>query len=293
MNKIVERKMIAPNVHQLVVDAPEVARGAQPGQFVIIRSFEGGERIPISIADWDREQGTVTCVFIEVGASTMRMAQLCAGDTIPTFAGPLGRPSDLGGIGAGTTVAAVGGCYGIGSIFPLVRAVRQAGAEVQVVLEARSSYLLYWTDKLRKQASSLNLITRDGSRGYMGHIDRLPKILGEKLAAKGGKPDRIFVNGCTYLMKRATDVAKSMGLGTTVNLNPLMIDATGMCGVCRVSVGGKTRFACVDGPDFAGEEVNWQELFLRRKAYAREEKLGLITAQKQMHSHQGKCASRG
>ncbi|MBN1655804.1 MAG: sulfide/dihydroorotate dehydrogenase-like FAD/NAD-binding protein [Deltaproteobacteria bacterium] len=293
MNNVIERRMIAPNVHELVVEAPEVARGAAPGQFVIVRPFEGGERIPISISDWDRDQGTVTCVFIEVGASTMMLAGLCKGDVIPTFAGPLGRATDLSAVGPGATVVAVGGCYGIGSIFPLVRAVRQAGASVHVVIEARSSYLFYWTDKLRKVATSLNLITRDGSRGRMGHIDQLPDILRERLADKGGKPDKIYVNGCTYLMKRATEVAVGMGLGTTVNLNPLMIDGTGMCGVCRVSVGGRTRFACVDGPDFPGEEVNWKELFLRRKAYAKEEKLGLLTVRQNVEHPGGKCAGAG
>jgi NAD(P)H-flavin reductase len=293
MNNIIERKMIAPNVHELVVEAPEVARGAAPGQFVIMRSYEGGERIPISISDWDRDKGTVTCVFIEVGASTMTLARLEKGDIIPTFAGPLGKATDLSEIGSDTTVVTVGGCYGIGSIYPIVRATRQAGATVHVVIEARSSFLFYWTDKLREAASSVSLITRDGSRGRMGHIDLLPDILRDKLADKGGKPDKIFVNGCTYLMKRATDAAKSIGLGTTVNLNPLMIDGTGMCGVCRVSVGGRTRFACVDGPDFPGEEVNWQELFLRRKAYVKEEKLGLLNVRPEIAHPGRKCAEAG
>jgi ferredoxin--NADP+ reductase len=203
-------------------------------------------------------------VFLQVGASTAKLARLKPGDEIPTFAGPLGNPAEIDRFGV---VLCVGGCYGIGTILPIARALREAGNAVYALVEGRSRYLLYWQDRLRDACDGVLEVTRDGSAGYKGHITRLPEILNlEKI-----KPDRIIVNGCTFLSMRTSAVTRELGVKTIVNMNPIMIDGTGMCGVCRLTVGGKTKFACVDGPDFDGHEVDWEEFLARRKTYNPEE----------------------
>ena len=264
MFDVIEREMIVPNLHLLTVRADEVAQQVQPGQFIIIRSGEDAERIPLSVADWDRREGTVTTIFMEVGASTGKLARLQSGDVIPTVVGPLGRPTEIGKFG---TVICLAGCYGIGSLFPIVRALHEKENKVITFLEARSNYLLYWQDKLKPLCHRLITITRDGSDGYKGHVKRVGEVLGENRI----KPDRIFVNGCTFLLFKASDYLSHFNVPVIVSLNPIMIDGTGMCGVCRVTVDKKTKFACVDGPDFDGRLVDWEELFKRRKQYIDEE----------------------
>lgn len=264
MYRVVERRMIVPNLHQLTVEAPQVTAALQPGNFVILRPDETGERVPLSVADWDLEKGTVTSVFLQVGASTAKLARLKGGDTIPTYAGPLGREAEIGKFG---TVLCIGGCYGIGSVYPVARALHEAGNEVYALLEGRSEYLLYWQERFRAFSRKVIEVTRDGSRGYKGHVSRLPEIL----TLEGIRPDRIVVNGCTFLMRRTSDVTRELGVRTIVNMNPIMIDGTGMCGVCRLTVAGKTKFACVDGPDFDGHEVDWDEFLKRRQTYNPEE----------------------
>ena len=262
--KILERRMIVPNIHELTVEAPDVAKSVQPGQFIIIRSNEKGERMPLSISDFDTDEGTVTTFFKEVGESTAELALLKPGDTIPTFVGPLGLPTDIDKFG---TVVCVGGCFGIGSIYPIARALKKEGNEVHVFLEARSKYLIYWKDRFDEIADSVQVITRDGTDGYSGHIVLMPDIL----KAKGIKPDRVIVNGCTFLLKKASDSTRPLEVTTIVNMNPIMIDGTGMCGVCRLTVDGATKFACVDGPDFDGHLVDWEEFRKRRLTYFEEE----------------------
>lgn len=264
MNPILENHMLVPNLHQLTLRAPEIASSAQAGQFVIVRVEEDGERIPLSIADWDAAQGTLSLVYLNVGRTTQKLAQLRAGDRLPTLVGPLGNPMDMAHFGH---VLCVGGCFGIASIYPVVRALKQHGNQVTVVIEARSAYLLYWQERFKKAADRLLTITRDGSRGMAGHINHLPRIL----AGLPTPPDRIIINGCNYLMMRGAQESQPFNIKTVVSLNTLMIDGTGMCGVCRVTVGDSARFACVDGPHFDGHEVNWDELAKRRKAYLREE----------------------
>lgn len=264
MYRVIERRMIVPNLHEFTVEAPDVARSIRPGNFVIVRPDENGERVPLSGADWDREAGTVTTVFMQVGASTSKLARLKPGDTIPTFAGPLGRETELGRFG---TVLCVGGCYGIGSVYPIARALKEMGNTVYSLLEARSAYLLYWQERFEAVSDKVIAVTRDGTDGYKGHLTRLPEILDlEKI-----KPDRVIVNGCTFQMMKTSEVTRPMGVKTLVNMNPIMIDGTGMCGVCRLTVGGKTKFACVDGPDFDGHEVDWVEFLNRRRTYTPEE----------------------
>lgn len=264
MYKIVERKMIVPNLHELTVQASAVAESVSPGQFVIVRPDASGERIPLSVAGWDREAGTVTSIFMQVGGSTAKLARLKPGDTIPTYAGPLGKKTVIDKYG---TVLCIGGCYGIGSVYPVARAMKDAGNKVYALLEARGSFLLYWEDKFAAVSNGLFIVTRDGTKGQKGHIDKMPELV----RGAGVTPDLVIVNGCTFLMMRVSALTKPLGWKTIVNMNPIMIDGTGMCGVCRLSVGGKMKFACVDGPEFDGHEVDWEEFLARRKSYNPEE----------------------
>ncbi|OPY57878.1 MAG: Dihydroorotate dehydrogenase B (NAD(+)), electron transfer subunit [Syntrophorhabdaceae bacterium PtaU1.Bin034] len=286
MNKVLERQMIVPNLHLLTLEAPDIAHKIRPGQFVIVRAEEEGERIPLSVADWDEEKGSVSIVFMEVGASTGALARLSAGDTIPTCVGPLGNATEITNFG---TVMCVGGCYGIGSIYPVCNQLKKAGNRVLTVIEARSSFLIYWAKQLAAVSNRIFTITRDGSSGYKGHVSKITDIINslEK------PPDRVIVNGCTFLMNRVSEVTRGLGIPTVVNLNPIMIDGTGMCGVCRVTVGGQTRFACVDGPEFSGHEIDWREFLARRKAYMNEEALFTrksAPATEAIHK-EGKCQS--
>jgi len=264
MFEVIERQMIVPNLHLLTVRAPEVAEAFQPGQFVIIRSNEGGERIPLSVADWSTTEGTLTLIFMQVGASTCRLAKMQPGDIVATVVGPLGRPTEIDHFG---TVACVGGCYGIGTLYPVMKALHEKGNDVVGLIEARSRNLLYWEDKLKPYCRRLFAITRDGSYGHRGHVKRGAEILRES----GIVPNRVIANGCTFLVYKASKEFAYLDVPVIVALNTIMIDGTGMCGVCRVTVDGSTKFACVDGPDFDGRLVDWAELGKRRKQYIKEE----------------------
>ncbi|UCB52585.1 MAG: sulfide/dihydroorotate dehydrogenase-like FAD/NAD-binding protein [Candidatus Zixiibacteriota bacterium] len=276
MFKLTDNRMIVPNMHLLTLEAPEVARQMQPGQFVIVRADDGGERIPLSIADWDAEEGTVTVIVMNIGSTTDNLASLEVGVSVPTVVGPLGNPTEIEKFG---TVLCLGGCYGIGSIFPIARALKEKGNKVITVIEARSSYLLFWEDKLKEVSDELIRITRDGTKGHKGHVGRLTEII----KSSEEPVDRIIVNGCTFLLKRGSDISRPLEIKTIVSLNPIMIDGTGMCGVCRVTVGKSTKFACVHGPDFDGHEVDWMELLQRRKTYMREEVIPLRTSRCEEH----------
>jgi len=277
MFELVEKRMIVPNLHLLTLKAPAVAAQAKPGQFVILRGDDDGERVPFSLADWDADTGTITVILMNVGSSTDRLASLEAGTAIPTVVGPLGNPTEIDRFG---TVLCLAGCYGIGSVYPIARALKEKGNRVYTVVEARSSYLFYWEDKLAAVSDKMFHITRDGTRGHKGHVGRLMEII----KSLEHPIDRFIINGCTFLMKRGSDTTRPLGIKTIVSLNPIMIDGTGMCGVCRVSVGGVTRFACVHGPDFDGHEVDWAELLQRRKTYMREEVIPLMTSKCEEHA---------
>jgi ferredoxin--NADP+ reductase len=279
MFKVIESRMIVPNMHLLTLEAPAVARHMRPGQFVILRAEEDGERIPLSVSDWDAQDGTVTVIFMNVGSSTGKLALLVAGTSIPTVVGPLGNPTEIEEFG---TVLCLGGCYGIGSIFPIARALKEKKNKVITVIEARSSYLLYWEDKLKEVSDEFICITRDGTKGHRGHVGRLTEII----KSYEEPVNRIIINGCTFLLKRGSDVSRPLGIKTVVSLNPIMIDGTGMCGVCRVTVGSTTKFACVHGPDFDGHQVDWAELLQRRKTYMAEEVVPLRTSRCEEHISQ-------
>ena len=264
MYSIIDNKMLVPNLHQMIVKAPDVADAAQPGNFVIIRIDEDGERIPLSISDWDRNNNTITLIYINVGKTTDRLSSLEPGSALATVVGPLGNEMEIDYFG---TVLCVAGCYGIGSLYPVARALHEKGNTVITLVEARSATMLYWLDKHRKTCDTLVVLTRDGSKGTHGHMNSLPGII----SSLPKSPDRIIINGCNYLMMRGSEESKAMNIKTIVSLNTLMIDGTGMCGVCRVTVDSQTKFACVDGPHFDGHLVDWNELAQRRKAYLCEE----------------------
>ncbi len=259
MTKVLRRERLVPNIHLLEVAAPEVALRCKPGQFVMLMADERGERIPLTIADWDAEKGSVTSVFMIVGTSTQKLALLEAGDELPVYAGPLGKHADVENFG---TVLCAAGCYGIGAIFPIARALKEAGNRVLTLLDVKANYLLYWEDRLKSVSDEMFMSSRDGS---LACKDYIPRVLSD--AAKRNKIDRVISIGCTYLMYSCSEATRPLGIKTIVSLNPVMLDGTGMCGVCRCTIGGSTKFACVDGPDFDGHEVDWDELFSRRTSY--------------------------
>lgn len=264
MAKILENKMIVPNICMITVSAPEIAQSVKAGQFVIVRVEEDGERIPLTVSDWDVKQGTITMVYVMVGKTTQKLAVLTPKETLATVVGPLGNPMEIDLFGK---VVCIGGCYGNASIYPIAKALKEMGNHVTCIIEGRSSNLLYWQKKLKSVSDRLIVITRDGSQGMRGHIGNLQTLLADADA----RPDRVIVNGCNYLMMRAAQETSPMKIKTIVSLNTLMIDGTGMCGVCRLTVNSSTKFACVDGPHFDAHEVDWDELTQRRKAYLSEE----------------------
>jgi len=258
-------------VHLFKIDAPEVAKKANPGQFVIVRIDEKGERIPLTFADWDTEAGSVTIVFQEVGATTCRLARLNAGDYIENFVGPLGIPTHIENYG---TVVCVGGGIGVAPITPIARGLKQAGNRVISIMGARSGNLLFWEEKLRASSNELVVCTDDGTYGRKGLVtEPLKEILTSQ------KVDRVIAIGPIPMMKFCSLTSLPFGVKTIVSLNPLMVDGTGMCGCCRVSVDNTTKFACVDGPDFDGHKVDWDLMVTRSRGYAEEEKRSMEHSQ--------------
>jgi NAD(P)H-flavin reductase len=262
--RILLKQELVPNIHLLKIDAPAIARKAQPGHFVVLRVDESGERVPMTIADWNPEEGSISIIFVEVGTSTSKMETLKTGDLITNVSGPLGIPTHIQKFG---TVVCVGGCYGIASIMPIARAMKGAGNKVISIIEARSRNLIFWEDKLKNVSDQLIVATGDAVDGDKGWIPE--KI--EKIAAEGNKIDLVVAVGCTYMMMRCSEMTRPSAIKTVVHLNPIMVDGTGMCGCCRVSVGGTTKFACVHGPEFDGHQVDWELLSARQRAYIEEE----------------------
>lgn len=264
MAKIIKRERLVPNIHLLQVHAPEIAQRCKPGQFVIVMPDEKGERIPLTIADWDEKAGTVSSVVLVVGTSTHKLAKLKSGDEVPVFVGPLGKPSEIEKFG---TVVCAGGCFGIGAIYPIARALKKAGNKVITLIDVKANFLMYWEDKFKEVSDDLFISARDS---YYDCKEFVPRVLKDIIKTEKGI-DRIISIGCTYLMYTCAEVTRPKDIKTVVALNPIMVDGTGMCGACRVTVDGKTKFACVDGPDFDGHLVDWEELFKRRKSYFEDE----------------------
>ncbi len=265
MYKILLKQDLVPSIHLLKIAAPNVAKKARPGQFVVIRIDEKGERIPLTIADWDEKEGSVTIVFMEVGTTTQRLALLKTGDSITDFVGPLGLPTHIEKFG---TVVCVAGGFAIATIMPIARALREKGNKVISIMGARNKNLIFWEDELRSVSDQLIVTTDDGSYARQGLVTEPLK----ELLEANEKIDRVIAIGPSIMMKFCAKTTQPFGVKTIVSLNPRMVDGTGMCGCCRVSVGGATKFACVDGPDFDGHEVDWDLLFARQRIYLDEEK---------------------
>ena len=264
MFKIVAKEKLTPLIDCLKVEAPAISRKARAGQFVIIRVDEVGERIPLTLADWDAKEGTITLVAMQVGTSTKKLGALKAGDNLQNLVGPLGLPSDIENFG---TVICVGGGVGIAPIHPIARALREAGNKVISIIGARNKDLLFWEGHMQKVSDELIVTTDDGSYARKGLVT---EPLKEKLDA--GKIDRVIAIGPAVMMKFCSLTTRPYNVPTIVSMNSIMVDGTGMCGCCRISVGGVTKFACVDGPDFDGHQVDWNIAFDRQKVYLQEEK---------------------
>ena len=262
--KIIEKEEIVPNVHKLVIRDPRIARKARAGQFVLLMATERGERIPLTLSDWNVDEGTITLYVLELGISTMKIVGLKEGDSLFSLAGPLGKPATIEKFGR---VVVGGGCFGIGGIYPIAKALKEEGNHVTAILEARSNYLLYNHENLRSVADEVYVTTSDGSEGTKGHVqEELVSLLDQ-----GKKFDRAYFMGCTFMLMQCAEATRPYKIPTGVALNAIMLDGTGMCGCCRVSVGGKTKFVCVDGPELDGHEVDWDELFIRKHIYREEE----------------------
>ncbi len=265
MHIITERAYLSDSVVRTVVGAPEIARKRRAGQFVIVMIDDHGERIPLTIVDSDDRAGTITLIYQVVGRSTADLAELEPGEEIGHILGPLGRPTELEDIG---TAVCVGGGVGVGVLYPIASALKAEGTEVIAVLGARSHELLILEEETRKVADELYVTTDDGSYGRHGFVT---DVLAD-LIASGRRIDRVFAIGPVPMMKAVAGVTRPDGIPTVVSLNPIMVDGTGMCGGCRVSVGGHAKFACVDGPEFDGHEVDFDLMTKRLRAYLPEER---------------------
>ena len=261
MFEIVSKVSLNSSTDKMTVKAPLVAAKALPGQFVIIRADEFAERIPLTVADYDREAGTVTVIFQKVGMSTQKLGALSTGDFLQDFVGPLGTASHLEGL---KRVAVVGGGLGCAIAYPQAKYLHAAGTEVDMIVGFRNKDLVILEEEMRNACTSLIMMTDDGSRGEKGFVTDALKAQLEK----GVVYDEVIAIGPPVMMKFVSLLTKQYGVKTIVSMNPIMIDGTGMCGGCRVTVGGKIKFACVDGPEFDGHEVDFDELIRRNSAYA-------------------------
>jgi NAD(P)H-flavin reductase len=252
------------NVHKMLIAAPEIANSIRPGQFVIVMGNECSERIPLTVSGWSADSGTITLYVLEIGMSTLELAGMKVGDSLYAVTGPLGIPSEIKRYG---TVVLGGGCYGIGGIYPIARACKEAGNKVISIIEARYSAMFYHERELHAVSDKVLYATSDGSKGKKGKVE---DIVREMLEA-GVKIDRAFFMGCSQMLERCSETTRPYGVPTKVALNSIMLDGTGMCGACRVTIGGETKFACVDGPEFDGHKVDWEELEQRKSAYAEQE----------------------
>ncbi len=260
MYRIVEKTVLNPTVTKMVVEAPLIAKKAEPGQFIIFRVSEDGERVPLTIADYDREKGTVTIIFQVVGASTMELNALNEGDCICDFAGPLGKPSEIENL---KKVCVVGGGVGCAIAYPIAKKLHEQGCEVHTVIGFRNRDLVILEKEFSAVSNEMKIMTDDGSYGEKGLVTNAL----EELINAGNDYDEVIAIGPLVMMKFVCITTKKYGIKTTVSMNPIMVDGTGMCGGCRLTVGGETKFACVDGPDFDGHLVDFDEAMKRGGIY--------------------------
>ena len=292
MYRIVEAKELAANIYYMVVEAQRIARACEPGQFVIVRTDEEGERIPLTICDYDREKGTITIVFQIVGAATQMMSALKAGDTFHDFVGPLGYPSefvseDLEALKKKKMLFVAGG-VGTAPVYPQVKWLHEKGIDADVVVGAKTKDLLILEKEMEAAAGNLYVTTDDGSYGRSGMVTQTIT----DLVNEGKHYDVCVAIGPMIMMKFVCKLTKELGLPTIVSLNPIMVDGTGMCGACRVTVGGKVKFACVDGPEFDGHQVNFDEAMQRQQIYKTAEGRAFLKA-KEGDTHHGGCGNCG
>lgn len=263
--KIVKKADLNSQIYLMEIEAPLVARKAAPGQFVILRIDEKGERVPFTIADFDKAKGTVTVIIQAVGKTTRDLSKLNEGDTILDFAGPLGIPTPLEGL---KKVAVIGGGLGTAIAYPQAKKLKELGAEVTAISGFRSKEYIILEDEMNAVSDKLIITTDDGSNGLQGFVtDRLREEL-----ESGEKYDEVIAIGPLVMMRAVCNLTKEFGIPTTVSMNPVMIDGTGMCGGCRVIVGGETKFACVDGPDFDGHKIDWDAAIKRQQMFKAYEK---------------------
>lgn len=276
MYKILEKQELNPTVTRMVIEAPLIAKKAQPGQFIIVRAKEDSERIPLTISDYDREKGTITIIFQLVGDGTQQLNSLAAGQAVQDFVGPLGKATELDGL---KKVAVVGGGVGCAIAYPVAKKLHELGAEVHSIVGFRNKDLVILEDEFKAASNKLVLMTDDGSYGEKGLVTAAL----EKLIQDGNQYDEVIAIGPLIMMKFVVGVTKKYNIKTMVSMNPVMVDGTGMCGGCRLTVGGKTKFACVDGPDFDGFEVDFDEAMQRGNMYKeaqphkRDENCNLLT----------------
>ena len=283
MFKILEKRLLAENIYLLQIEAPRVAQSALPGQFVIVRVDEQGERVPLTIADFDKEKGSVTIVIQTIGVSTRKLCALGEGDYIADFAGPLGNPSEFGHMPLEELQKRhylfVAGGVGTAPVYPQVKWLHEHGVKVDVIIGAKTASMLIYTEEMERVAENLYIATDDGSKGFKGMVTAKIKELYD---VEGKRYDECVAIGPMIMMKFVTLTTKEYDLQTTVSLNALMVDGTGMCGACRVSVGGKTLFTCVDGPEFDGHQVDFDEAMRRQAMYRCQESDA-------SHKHEHKC----
>ena len=282
MHEILAKKELAPQIKLVKIHAPDIAEKAMPGQFVILRVDEKGERIPLTLVEWEADKEAITLIFQEVGVSTKKLGMLDVGDEILNVVGPLGSPSDIKHHGS---VAVVCGGVGTASAYPIAKAFKQEGNKVVSIVGARNKDLLILEDEMKNVSDELHISTDDGSKGHRGFVSDVLKTLIEK----GYRFDVVYAIGPPLMMRATSEVTRPHGIKTIVSLNPVMVDGMGMCGACRVTVSGRTRFACVDGPEFDGHEVDFDELIKRLRMYQSEEKLGLQFFEKHRGTQFGRC----
>jgi len=262
--EILSKRELCPNQYEITVLAPYVVKNAQAGQFIIFRAEENGERVPLTIADVDKEQGSLTMVFMAVGHTTKKLASLEIGDSLIDLVGPLGQPTKIEKYG---TVVCVAGGYGAAPCYLISKAFKEAGNKVYMIMGARDKDLIFWQDKMEKASDKLFITTDNGTLGEKGFVTQvLERLMNEE------KIDYTIAVGPMPMMRAVANLTKTKGIRTEASMNPIMVDGTGMCGACRVTVGGKTKFACVDGPDFDAHLIDFDEVMNRCKIYKEEEK---------------------
>lgn len=263
-NQILKKIPLAPQVDQMDIYAPAIARSAKPGQFIIFRANEKGERIPLTIADVNKDTGAVTIVFQKIGAGTMALGDLNEGDCICDFAGPLGTPSELPNSGR---VAVIGGGLGCAIAYPQAKALKEKGVSVDLIAGFRTKDIIFWEDRMKNACDTLTVTTDDGSYGFNGFVTT---ALEEKIK-NGAVYDMVIAIGPVPMMKAVSNLTRNYNIKTIVSMNTIMIDGTGMCGCCRLTVDGEVKFACVDGPDFDGHKVDFDEVIARNATYLEQE----------------------